>query len=91
MEAIRTKAISQFIDHTYPAIEKATKPSRGHSIGERNMESYFHLEHISIKRSYTLGKCFIVSEARITVQHLLDSIFMLYLMLLYSLYLTILS
>ncbi len=57
MEAIRTKAISQFTDHTYPAIEEATKPSGGHSSNVMNKESYFHLKHISIKRSNALDKC----------------------------------
>ena len=90
MEAIRTKAISQFTDHTYAAIEEATKPSRGHSTDVMNKESYFHSKHISIRRSNALQKCnggsFLVSEAGLIVQHLLDSIFMSQLELLYSLY-----
>lgn len=57
MEAIRTKAISQFIDHTYPAIEEPTKPSRGHSTDVMNKESYFHSKHIAIKTSNALDKC----------------------------------
>lgn len=56
MEAIKTKAISQFMDHTYPAIEEATMPSRGHSNNIMNKESYFHLKHISIKTSNALDK-----------------------------------
>lgn len=54
MEVIRTKAINQFIDHTYPAIVEATKPRRGHSTNVMNKESYIHSWNISIKRSNTL-------------------------------------
>lgn len=57
MEAIRTKAISQFIDHIYTAIEEATKPGRAHSTSVMNKESYFHLTPISIKKSNALDKC----------------------------------
>lgn len=77
-EAIRTKAISHFIDHTYPVM-KATKSSRGHSTNVMNKESSFHLNHAvypcSIKRSNAFNECygeranFLVAEARLTVQH----------------------
>lgn len=56
MEAIRTKAISHFIDHTYPVIEEPIKPSRGHSTNVMNKEFCFRFRHLFIKRSNALEK-----------------------------------
>lgn len=36
MEAMRTKPINQFIDHSYSAIGDPTKPRRGHSADVMN-------------------------------------------------------
>lgn len=77
MEAIRAKAISHFIDHTYPVIEEAMKLSRGHSTNLTNEEFCFHFRHIFMKRSKagdkaTVWASFLMSEVRLTVQHFID-------------------
>lgn len=66
MKAISTKAISHFIDHTYPVIEEAIKPSRGHSTNVMNKEFSFNFRPIFINTldKSKSGSSFPVSELR---------------------------